>query len=337
MADSIWLWVGFNAAVLAMLALDLGVFHRKAHAVSLREAAAWSAVWVSLALAFNAGIWYFAGRGPALEFLTGYLVEKSLAVDNIFVIALLFSYFAVPAAYQHRVLFWGILGALVMRGGFIAAGAYVLSQWHWVIYVFGGILLVTGVRMAVRRDEAIDPEHNPVVRLARRWLPLTNRYDGQRFWSVENGRRVATPLFLVLLLVEFTDLVFALDSIPAIFAITDDTFIVYTSNVMAILGLRSMYFLLAGVVHKFVYLKYGLSLVLVFVGAKMMLVDVIEVPTAVSLAVIASVIGGSIALSLLRPPKAAVPNPPLAETDRETDADGDADADADKPEVTAVA
>jgi tellurite resistance protein TerC len=306
-ADSIWLWVGFNAAVLAMLALDLGVFHRKAHEVSLREAAGWTAVWVSLALAFNAGIWYFAGRQPALEFLTGYLVEKSLAVDNIFVIALIFSYFAVPAAYQHRVLFWGILGALVMRGAFIAAGAYVLHQWHWVIYVFGGILLVTGIKMALRKDEAIDPEHNPVVRLARRWLPLTQRYDGQRFWTVENGRRVATPLFLVLLLVEFTDLVFAIDSIPAIFAITSDPFIVYTSNVMAILGLRSMYFLLAGVVHKFVYLKFGLSLVLVFVGAKMMLIDVFKVPTTVSLVVIATVIGGSIALSLLRPPRTAAP------------------------------
>lgn len=321
MAESIWLWVGFNAAVLAMLALDLGVFHRKAHAVSLREAAAWSAVWVSLAMAFNGAIWYFAGRQPALEFLTGYLVEKSLAVDNIFVIALIFSYFAVPAMYQHRILFWGILGALVMRGGFIAAGAYVLHQWHWVIYVFGGILLVTGVKMALRKDEAIDPEHNPVVRLARRWVPLTHRYDGQRFWTMENGKRVATPLFLVLLLVEFTDLVFAIDSIPAIFAITDDPFIVYTSNVMAILGLRSMYFLLAGVVHKFVYLKYGLSLVLVFVGAKMMLIDVYKVPTAVSLAVIAGVIGGSIALSLLRPPKEGVPPPPLGQDAPEPEAD----------------
>ncbi|HEY0019843.1 MAG TPA: TerC family protein [Longimicrobium sp.] len=312
MGDSIWLWVAFNAAVLAMLALDLGVFHRKAHAVSLREAAAWSAVWVTLALCFNAGIWYFAGPQPALEFLTGYLVEKSLAVDNIFVIALIFSYFAVPAVYQHRILFWGILGALVMRGAFIAAGAYVLHQWHWVIYVFGGILLVTGVKMALRKDEAIDPEHNPVVRLARRWLPLTSRYDGQKFWTVENGKRVATPLFLVLLLVEFTDLVFAIDSIPAIFAITSDPFLVYTSNVMAILGLRSMYFLLAGVVHKFVYLKFGLSLVLVFVGAKMMLIDVFKVPTAVSLAVIATVIGGSIALSLLRPPRTAEAQTPSA-------------------------
>jgi tellurite resistance protein TerC len=313
MADTIWLWVGFNAAVLAMLALDLGVFHRKAHVVSLREAAAWTAVWVSLALMFNAGIWYFAGRQPALEFLTGYLVEKSLAVDNIFVIALIFSYFAVPAAYQHRVLFWGILGALVMRGAFIAAGAYMLKEWHWVIYVFGGILLVTGVKMALRKDEAIDPEHNPVVRLARRWVPLTSRYDGQKFWTMENGRRVATPLFLVLLLVEFTDLVFAIDSIPAIFAITSDPFLVYTSNVMAILGLRSMYFLLAGIVHKFVYLKFGLSLVLVFVGAKMMLIDVFKVPTVVSLAVIATVIGGSIALSLLRPPRDGVAPPPLGE------------------------
>ncbi|HEX6909227.1 MAG TPA: TerC/Alx family metal homeostasis membrane protein, partial [Longimicrobium sp.] len=230
-----------------------------------------------------------------------------------FVIALIFSYFAVPAAYQHRVLFWGILGALVMRGAFIAAGSYLLQQWHWVIYVFGGILLLTGVKMALRKDEAIDPEHNPVVRLARRWLPLTPRYDGQKFWTTENGRRVATPLFLVLLLVEFTDLVFAIDSIPAIFAITDDAFIVYTSNVMAILGLRSMYFLLAGIVHKFVYLKFGLSLVLVFVGAKMMLVDVFKVPTAVSLGVIATVIGGSIALSLLRPPKEGVPPPPLGD------------------------
>jgi tellurite resistance protein TerC len=320
-ADSIWLWVGFNAAVLVILALDLGVFHRKAHAVSLREAAGWSAVWMTLAMAFNAGIWYFAGRQPALEFLTGYLVEKSLAVDNIFVIALIFSYFAVPAMYQHRILFWGILGALVMRGGFIAAGAYVLHQWHWVIYVFGGILLVTGIKMALRKDESIDPEHNPVVRLARRWLPLTQRYDGQKFWTVENGKRVATPLFLVLLLVEFTDLVFAIDSIPAIFAITSDPFIVYTSNVMAILGLRAMYFLLAGVVHKFVYLKFGLSLVLVFVGAKMMLIDVFKVPTAVSLAVIASVIGGSIALSLLRPPRDGVPSPPLGQDAPEPEAD----------------
>jgi tellurite resistance protein TerC len=298
-ATSIWFWVGFNALVLVILALDLGVFHRKAHEVKLKEAAAWSAVWVTVALLFNLLIYWWAGPQAGLEFLTGYLVEKSLAVDNIFVIAMIFSYFAVPSIYQHRVLFWGILGALVMRGAFIGAGAYALERWHWVIYVFGGILLLTGIKMALRKDdEAFDPERNPVVKFARRFIPLTNRYDGQKFWTVENGKRVATPLFLVLLLVEVTDLVFAVDSIPAIFAITKDPFLVYTSNVFAILGLRSMYFLLAGIVHKFVYLKYGLSLVLVFVGAKMLLLDIYKVPTAVSLGVITALIGGSIVASL---------------------------------------
>jgi tellurite resistance protein TerC len=305
--------VGFNAFVLLMLALDLGVFHRRAHEVKLKEAAAWSAVWVTVALLFNVAIYLYAGPQAGLEFLTGYLVEKSLAVDNIFVIAMIFSYFAVPSIYQHRVLFWGILGALVMRGAFIGAGAYALERWHWVIYVFGGILLLTGIKMAVRKDEAVDLESNVVVKTARRWLPISARYDGQKFWTVENGKRMATPLFLVLLLVEVTDLVFAIDSIPAIFAITKDPFLVYTSNVFAILGLRSMYFLLAGVVHKFVYLKYGLSMVLVFVGGKMMLLDVVKVPTAVSLGVIATLIGGSIAASLWtargRAAAAAVPAP----------------------------
>ncbi|HEX7242474.1 MAG TPA: TerC family protein [Longimicrobiaceae bacterium] len=304
MATNVWFWVGFNAFILLLLALDLGVFHRKAHEVKLREAAAWSAVWVGLALSFNALVYAWAGPQAGLEFLTGYLVEKSLAVDNVFVIAMIFSYFGVPAMYQHRVLFWGIVGALVMRGAFIAAGAYALREWHWIIYVFGALLLLTGVKMALRRDEeGFDGERNPVVRFARRFIPLTPRYHGQKLWTVENGKRVATPLFLVLLLVEFTDLVFAVDSIPAIFAITSDPFIVYTSNIMAILGLRSMYFLLAGIVHRFVYLKYGLAAVLVFVGAKMMLVDLYKVPTAVSLGVIATLIGGSVALSLLWPPK----------------------------------
>ena len=295
MATSIWFWVGFNAFVLLMLALDLGVFHRRAHEVKLKEAAAWSAVWVTVALLFNAVIYVYAGPQAGLEFLTGYLVEKSLAVD------------------KHRVLFWGILGALVMRGAFIGAGAYALERWHWVIYVFGGILLLTGIKMAIRKDEAVDLENNVVVKTARRWLPISSRYDGQKFWTVENGKRMATPLFLVLLLVEVTDLVFAIDSIPAIFAITKDPFLVYTSNVFAILGLRSMYFLLAGVVHKFVYLKYGLSLVLVFVGGKMMLLDVVKVPTAVSLGVIATLICGSIAASLWtargRAAAAALPAP----------------------------
>ena len=306
---SIWWWVAFNVFVLAMLALDLGVFHRKAHVVGLREAAVWSAVWVGLALVFNAGLWAYAGPKVGLEFLTGYLIEKSLSVDNIFVFVMLFTYFAVPAQYQHRVLFWGILGALVMRGTFIAAGAYLLQQFHWVIYIFGGLLILTGIKMALRGDTPIDPEANPVTRLARRFLPLTPRYHGQRFWVREAGRRVATPLFLVLLLVEFTDLVFAIDSIPAIFAVTQDPFIVYTSNVFAILGLRSLYFLLAGVVHRFVYLKYGLAVVLVFVGLKMLLVDVYKVPVLASLAVIATVLTASIVASLLRRP----PAPPVRE------------------------
>ena len=309
MEITIWFWLGFNAFVLAMLALDLGVFHRHAHVVSLREAGAWSAVWVALALLFNLGLYVAWGSEPALQFLTGYLIEKSLSVDNIFVFVMLFSYFAVPARYQHRVLFWGILGALVMRGLFIWAGAFVLQQFHWVIYVFGGILVLTGIKMA-RRLEAYDPSRNPLLKLARRVLPLTDRYHGQRFWVREGARWVATPLFLVLLLVEMTDLVFAIDSIPAIFAVTQEPFLVYTANVFAILGLRSMYFLLAGVVHRFVYLKYGLAAVLVFVGAKMLLVDLYKIPTAVSLGVVASVIGLSIAWSLLRPPPSASPAPP---------------------------
>ncbi|HEU4954525.1 MAG TPA: TerC family protein [Gemmatimonadales bacterium] len=308
----IWWWVGFNLFVLAMLALDLGVFHRRAHVVGLREAAAWSAVWVTLALVFNAGVWVYAGREAGLEFLTGYVIEKSLSVDNIFVFVMLFTYFAVPAQYQHRVLFWGILGALVMRGGFIAAGAYLLQQFHWVIYLFGAILLLTGVKMALRGAAPMDPEKNPVTRFARRFLPLTPRYHGQRFWVRESGRWVATPLFLVLLLVEFTDLVFAIDSIPAIFAVTQDPFIVYTSNVFAIMGLRSLYFLLAGVVHRFVYLKYGLAVVLVFVGIKMLLVDLYKMPVLASLGFIATVLTVSVVASLLRRTPVALPEGPGA-------------------------
>ena len=294
---TIWFWIAFNVFVLAMLAMDLFVVHKEAHEVSVREAGTWSAIWVALALAFNAGLYWLWGAEPALAFLTGYLIEKSLSVDNIFVFVMLFTYFAVPAKYQHRVLFWGILGALVMRGVFIAAGAWVLEQFHWVIYVFGAILVVTGIKMA-RRVEAYDPSRNPLLRLARRVLPLTPRYDGQKFWTVENGRRVATPLFLVLLLVEAADLVFAIDSIPAIFAVTREPFLVYTANVFAILGLRSMYFLLAGIVDRFAYLKYGLAAVLVFVGGKMLLIDVYKIPVALSLAVVAALIGGAIAASL---------------------------------------
>ena len=294
-----WFWIGFNLFVLAMLALDLGVFHRNAHTVGVREAGIWSAVWVALSLLFAGGIALLWGSGPALQFLTGYVIEKSLSVDNVFVFVMLFGYFAVPPQYQHRVLFWGVLGALVMRGAFIAAGVWVLEQFHWVIYLFGAILLVTGIRMA-RQAEAYDPSKSRLLGLARRVLPLTDRYDGQHFWTRDGGRRVATPLFLVLLLVEATDLVFAIDSIPAIFAVTQEPFLVYTSNVFAILGLRSMYFLLAGVVHRFIYLKFGLAAVLAFVGGKMMLVDVVKVPIVVSLAVVAVLIGGAVVLSLKR-------------------------------------
>lgn len=302
MATNLWFWVGFNVLVLALLALDLGVFHRKAHAVGLREAATWSVVWVTLALLFGLGIYLYAGSEPGLEYLTGYLLEKALAVDNIFVFVLLFSYFAVPAEYQHRVLFWGVLGALVMRGAFIGLGAYLLHRWHWVIYLFGAVLLATGIRMALKRDEPADVGKNPVVRLGRRLLPLTDGYRGAAFVVTERGRRMATPLLLVLLVVEATDVVFAIDSIPAIFAITDDPFLVYTSNVFAILGLRSMYFLLAGVIHKFVYLKLALSAVLAFIGGKMLLTGVVRIPIGISLAVVAALVGGSIAASLIFPP-----------------------------------
>ncbi len=298
--ETVWPWLAFNLFVLGMLALDLGVFHRKAHEVSLKEAGAWSAVWIALALAFNAGLYFWKGQEPALQFLAGYLIEKSLSADNIFVFVLIFGYFAVPAAYQHRVLFWGILGALLMRGAFIAAGAALLAKFHWIIYLFGAFLIVTGVKMALVRSEGIHPERNPLVRLTRRLIPVTADYYGQSFFVRQGGRLVATPLLLVLLLVESTDLVFAVDSIPAIFAITSDPFIVYTSNVFAILGLRSLYFLLAGVVEKFAYLKLGLSVVLAFVGVKMLLTDAAKIPIGISLAFIAAVIGVSILASLLR-------------------------------------
>jgi tellurite resistance protein TerC len=307
MATSIWFWVVFALFLAGMLALDLGVFHRKAHAVRFREAAAWSAVWVTLSLLFAAGVYAYEGPETALEFLTGYLVEYSLSVDNIFVIAMIFSYFAIPASYQHRVLFWGVLGALIMRAVFIGLGAYVLERWDWVVYAFGALLLVTGIKMALREDKTYDGEQDPVVRWARRVIPLTTRYDGQRFWTLENGKRVATPLFLVLLLVEFTDLVFAVDSIPAIFAITTDPFVVFTSNAFAILGLRSMYFLLAGVMHRFVYLRYGLAAILVFVGMKMLLIDLWHVPTPLSLAVIGGLLALSVTASLWRSRRIADP------------------------------
>ncbi len=303
MPESVWLWVGFNVFVLAMLALDLGVFHRHSHVVSLKESITWTIVWVVLALCFNAGVWHFAGSQKALEFFTGYLIEKSLSVDNVFVFALLFSYFSVPAQYQHKVLFWGILGALVMRALMIALGAALITKFSWVIYIFGGFLILTGIKMIVKREEEIHPERNPVVKLFRKMMPVTGEYRGDRFFVRENGKRFATPLFVVLLLVEFTDLIFAVDSIPAIFAVTTDPFIVYTSNVFAILGLRALYFALAGVMGKFHYLKIGLGLVLAFVGVKMMLAHTTwKIDTLVSLVVVVLILAGSVVISILRPP-----------------------------------
>jgi len=308
MEGSIWLWVGFNLFVLSMLALDLGVFHRKSHAVSGREAITWSLVWISLSLVFNAVIYFFwdrmmpgssyTNREAALAFLTGYLIEKSLSVDNIFVFILIFSFFAVPAAYQHRVLFWGILGALVMRGILIVVGAALLEEFHWIIYIFGAFLIFTGIRMAWQHEENVHPEKNPVVKFFRRFMPVTENFEKDKFFVRHAGKLMATPLFLILLVVESTDLIFAVDSIPAIFAVTQEPFIVYTSNVFAILGLRALYFLLANVMDKFQYLKYGLAAVLTFVGVKMVIVDYYKIPVGVSLGVVAGILTVSILASL---------------------------------------
>jgi tellurite resistance protein TerC len=265
-------WIAFNVGVIALLALDMGVFHRKARALAVTEALAWSAFWIILALAFNTLIWHWKGPEAGAQFLLGYLMEKSLSVDNLFVFVLIFNYFAVPASYQRRVLTLGILGALVMRALFIAAGATLLHFFHWMIYVFGGFLVWTGIRMFFHDDkEELHPEDNPLVRLFRRYIPTTGDYHGARFLVRQEGRLVATPLLVTLLVVEFSDVVFALDSIPAIFCVTQDTFIVYTSNVCAILGLRALYFALAGMLDHFRYLKAGISLVLVFIGAKMLI------------------------------------------------------------------
>jgi tellurite resistance protein TerC len=300
----IWVWVGFNLVVLALLALDLGVFHRHAHAVTVKEAATWSIVWVALSLAFAAGIFVVEGSEPGLAFLTGYVIEKSLSVDNIFVFVLLFTFFAVPAELQHRVLFWGVLGALVMRGILIGVGSVLLSEFHWIIYVFGAVLIFSGIRMATAGEKkTVNIEGNLAVRLLRKVMPVSSEYEGQKFFTVKNGVRFATPLFLVLVVVETTDLIFAIDSIPAIFAVTDDPFLVYTSNVCAILGLRAMYFLLAGVVDKFHYLTIGLSVILVWVGTKMLLVDIYHVPIPLSLAVIAIILSVAVGASLLFPKK----------------------------------
>jgi tellurite resistance protein TerC len=301
---NLWLWLGFNAFVLIMLCIDLGVFHRKAHIVTMKEALSWTAAWISLALVFNLGVWHYLGQQKALEFFTGYVIEYSLSVDNMFVFALLFTYFSVPPLYQHKVLFWGILGALLMRALMILVGAALIAKFAWVIYVFGGFLMITGIKMILKKEEEIHPERNPVVRLFKRWMPVTSDYRADRFFVREKGILMATPLFVVLLLVEFTDLIFAVDSIPAIFAVTKDPFIVYTSNVFAILGLRSLYFALSGVMDKFHYLKIGLGVVLTFVGVKMLLGHTPwKIDTLVSLGVIVMVLATSVVASWLWPKK----------------------------------
>jgi tellurite resistance protein TerC len=293
-------WGGFLALVLALLALDLGVFNRKDHVIRPREALGWSVFWVALALAFGAFVWVRHGAGSGLEYLTGYVIEKSLSVDNIFVFVVIFGSLGIPALYQHRVLFWGIVSALVLRGAMIAGGAALLHRFHWIIYVFGAFLVITGVKLLLARASVPHPERSAAFRALRRVVPATARFDGHRFFTVENGKRVATPLFFALATIEFTDVIFAVDSIPAVFAVTDNPFIVFTSNIFAILGLRSLYFLLASFVERFVYLKPSLALILVFVGVKMAMVDVAKIHPAVSLAVVLGILATGVIASTVR-------------------------------------
>lgn len=311
--QTLLVWGGFILFVLAMLAIDLGVFHRHSHAVSMKEAGTWTAVWISLATCFGLGLWLFRGSDQALAFAAGYVIEYSLSMDNIFVFVLIFTYFAVPAAYQHRVLFWGIMGALIMRGVMIAAGAALIKQFHWIIYIFGAFLVFTGIRMAFHNNEEIHPEQNPLIRIFRRFFRVTPDYQGEKFFVRQAGVLMATPLFLVLLMVESTDLIFAVDSIPAIFAVTTDPFIVFTSNVFAILGLRSLYFILAGAVTQFHYLKLGLSAVLTYVGIKMLASEWYKIPTAISLLIIVAILGIAIIASLIRARRLAQSGVPESE------------------------
>jgi tellurite resistance protein TerC len=305
--NSVWGWIWFNVAVLAILALDLGVLHRKSSKVSLKEAAIWSGVWVALSLCFALAIYLNMGKESGLEFLTGYLIEYALSVDNIFVFVLIFSYFSVPEKYQHRVLFWGIIGALVLRGVMIVAGSALVTRFAWTLYIFGAFLVFTGIRMALQKDDAAyNAERDPVLRLARKLIRVTPDYRGDKFFVKEPDktgqmRFAATPLFIVLIIVDTTDIIFATDSIPAIFAVTRDPFIVYTSNICAVLGLRALYFLLASVVDKFVYLKLGLSLVLVFIGAKMLLEHFLHIPIVAALGVVGLVLGSAIFASVKWP------------------------------------
>ena len=318
--NSAALWIGFSLFILFMLSLDLGLFNRKAHAIKYREAAIWSAVWVTLAMIFAGIVFWYQGTDLGLKFLTGYVIELSLSVDNLFVFLLIFSFFKVPAKVQHRVLYWGVMGALVMRLTMIFVGAALINRFHWILYLFGAFLVYTGTRMFRQEDTDIQPEENPVVRAVTRYIPITRHFEGKHFFTRVNGKRTGTLLLLVLVIVEVTDLVFAVDSIPAIFAITTNTFIVYTSNVFAILGLRSMYFLLAGVVEKFQYLRMGLAIVLTFIGGKMLIEGFhIVIPVWLSLIVVGVVLLASVVASILWP------------KDAEMDIDVDLPEDFDSP------
>lgn len=303
MEVSIWFWVIFNAFVLLMLTLDLGVFHKKLHVVSVKEAITWTGVWVFLALCFNVLIYYLFGQTKALEFFTGYVIEKALSVDNIFVFVLIFTYFQIPAIYQHKILFWGIIGALIMRVIFIFAGVALLEKFHWTIYIFGAILIFTGIKMLFEKDKKMIPDKNPVIKLFKKIVPTTNELHDDKFFVTINYKKYATPLFVVLIMVEISDLIFAVDSIPAILGVTQDQFIVYTSNVFAILGLRSLYFALANVIDRFKYLAIGLALILVFVGLKMVVIDFYKIPIHYSLLVIFLILISSIVFSIIQTKK----------------------------------
>jgi tellurite resistance protein TerC len=335
MDHSLWLWAGFAAFILLMLGIDLGLFNRRAHSVSYKEAAVWSVIWISLAAAFAVFVFYHFGALRGKEFVTGYLIELSLSVDNLFVFILIFSYFKVPSKYQHRVLFWGVIGALLMRVTMILVGAELIERFHWINYIFGAFLVYTGIKMLGDADEELEPEANPIVRLVTRYVPISRHYEEEKFFTRSSGRRTGTLLLLVLVIVEVTDLVFAVDSIPAIFAITDDRFILYTSNVFAILGLRSLFFLLAGVIQKFHYLRFGLALVLSFIGAKMLLVAVgIKISIDLSLVVVAVVLAGSVVASMIRSkrdesvPRGELPPDPATSANSTSEAPDAAETDA---------
>jgi len=303
LANKYFLWIGFNILVLLMLAIDLGFFHRKDHEISIKEALLWSVIWIVVALVFNVGVYFWRGTEVSLQFFTGYVIERTLSIDNIFVFLLIFTYFQVPTKYQYKVLIWGILGALIFRGLFIAVGTILIAKFHWLIYVFGAFLVFTGIRMGFGGDTKVEPERNPILRLVRKLLPITAKYEGGKFFVRRNKRTLGTPLLVVLVVIETTDIVFAVDSIPAIFAITLDPFIVYTSNVFAILGLRALYFAMAGLMKLFYYLRYALAAILSLVGIKMLLSTIYPIPNSIALGTVALLLAASIILSLIFPKK----------------------------------